>query len=90
MSDFSNALRQRKRKIPKIEQEKLFDNLKNAPELDCRRVNSADADEYKRFVSLIAMMLHSLSQKSFAASKQELGRRVEIGVQIQWISFMII
>ena len=56
--------------------EKLFDNLKNALELDRLRVHSAETAEGKLFVALIAMMLHSLLQKSLAASKQELGRRV--------------
>jgi len=56
--------------------EKLFDNLKNALELDRLRVHSAETAEGKLFVVLISMMLHSLLQKSLAASKQELGRRV--------------
>jgi transposase len=56
--------------------EKLFDNLKNALELDRLRVHSAETAEGKLFVALVAMMLHSLLQRRLAASKEALGRRV--------------
>ena len=56
--------------------EKLFDNLKNALELDRLRVHSSEAAEGKLFVALVAMMLHSLLQKKLVASKKEFGRRI--------------
>ena len=56
--------------------EKLFDNLKNALELDRLRNHSAEASEGKLFVALIAMMLHSTMQRRLAASGKEIKRRL--------------
>lgn len=56
--------------------EKLFDNLKNALELDRLRNHSSEASEGKLFVALIAMMLHSAIQHRLAPSEKELRRRL--------------
>jgi transposase len=56
--------------------EKLFDNLKNALELDRLRTHSAEASEGKLFVALVAMMLHSTLQRRLAPSGKKLKRRL--------------
>jgi len=56
--------------------EKLFDNLKNALELDRLRNHSAETSEGKLFVALVAMMLHSTFQRRLAPSGKELRRRL--------------
>lgn len=73
--------------------EKLFDNLKNAMELNRLRVHSAEAAEGKMFIALVAMMLHSMLQRPLAASKAELGRRIcprEALVDFRRIKFMLL
>jgi len=56
--------------------EKLFDNLKNALELERIRSHSFEASEGKLFVALVAMMLHSTIQRRLAPSEKELRRRL--------------
>ena len=56
--------------------EKLFDNLKNALELDRLRNHSFEAAEGKLFVALVAMMLHSNIQRKLAPSEKDLKRRL--------------
>lgn len=56
--------------------EKLFDNLKNALELNRLRNHSAEAAEGKLFVALVAMMLHSALQRRLAPSGKEIKRRL--------------
>lgn len=56
--------------------EKLFDNLKNALELNRLRNHSEEAVEGKLFLVLIAMMLHSTMQRRLAPSGKEIKRRL--------------